>query len=491
ITSMEFRTLHRNGTWRYIDITAKNLLHDPFVQGIVVNYRDTEERKRAEEETRRLNAELMEANALLEEEITEHRRAEEEIRRRNRELAALNAIAASVSRSIDLDQVLNDALGTTLEVLRIEHGAIGLLDKETGKLILKATRGTDPELVNAMSPIPLDETAFQFVSTMERPLFIDSFWEWVQLLGAESILRTRLHPLKSAIVVPLTVRGETQGLMCTFTLGERIFNEEEKGLMATIGHQVSIAIENAQLLGTASRAKALEELDTLRTALLASVSHELRTPLCSIKGLASTLTQTDVHWDDETQRDFLRTIDRESDILTHIIEDLMEMSQMEAGIMRTEKRYTTISAVFNQVSNQITRLTPKHRFEARIPQGFPQIYADEVRIGEVITNLVSNATAYSDEGTAITLDAECIDGQIVVSVTDQGIGIAEEHLDKIFDRFYRLDSGVKRRRGGTGLGLAICKGIVENHGGKIWVESTVGKGSRFRFSLPVSDGQPA
>jgi len=230
--------------------------------------------------------------------------------------------------------------------------------------------------------------------------------------------------------------------------------------------------------------------DLLRTELLASVSHELRTPLTSIKGLASTLTQEDVEWDSETQKDFLKIIDRESDILTHIVEDLMQMSQMESGIMTMHKSPSSISAVASQLSDHLKELMRNHEFEMNIPQGMPQIYADQIRIGQVITNLVSNAASYSEEGTRITLKAKSQNGSIVVSVSDQGIGIANQHIDMVFDRFYRLESGIARRRGGTGLGLAICKGIVEGHDGKIWVESKLGEGSKFSFSIPILQDAP-
>lgn len=237
----------------------------------------------------------------------------------------------------------------------------------------------------------------------------------------------------------------------------------------------------------AARARALEELDHLRTALLASVSHELRTPLTSIKGLASSLLQPDVHWDQQTQREFLTAIDQASDRLTHIVDDLMDMSQLEAGIMRMERTRSTISAIVKQLGDQLREITRTHIFETHVPPNLPVVYVDEVRVGEVITNLVSNAAAYSDEGSRIVLAAERRDDEIVVTVSDEGIGIPKEHLEKVFDRFYRLESGAMRRRGGSGLGLAICKGIIEAHGGRIWAESQLGKGSTFGFSLPISD----
>ncbi|MDD5093611.1 MAG: PAS domain S-box protein [Dehalococcoidia bacterium] len=235
-----------------------------------------------------------------------------------------------------------------------------------------------------------------------------------------------------------------------------------------------------------ARARALEGLDLMKTALLASVSHELRTPLTSIKGLASTLLQPDVTWDLQTQQEFLHDIEQAANGLTYIVGDLIDMSQLEAGTMRMENVPSKIPTILNQIHHQLITAARKHTLEIKAASDLPLINCDEIRIGQVITNLISNAASYSEEGTTITLEAKHIGENIEVSVTDQGIGIAENELGRVFDRFYRLETGVTRRRGGSGLGLSISKGIIESHGGNIWVQSQEGKGSRFNFTLPVS-----
>jgi len=237
----------------------------------------------------------------------------------------------------------------------------------------------------------------------------------------------------------------------------------------------------------AARVKSMEEIERLRRALIANVSHELRTPLTSIKGLASTLIQPDVEWDPETQREFLITIDQSADKLTHIVNDLVEMSQLEAGAMKMLKVSCSVADIAAGIITDLEILTSKHRLVIDIPDDLPLIYVDETRIGEVITNLVSNAVAYSDENTRISLEAGQADGMVTISVVDEGIGIPEDQAERVFDRFFRLDKAASRRKGGTGLGLAICKEIMSAHGGKIWVESKPGEGSRFSFSLPVPE----
>ena len=235
----------------------------------------------------------------------------------------------------------------------------------------------------------------------------------------------------------------------------------------------------------ATRAHALEELDRLRGALIASVSHELRTPLTSIKGLASTLIQPDVEWDQETQKEFLITIDQSADRLTRIVSDLLEMSQLEAGMMKMQPCWTSINDVIKDIFSELETTTKNHQLAIDISPDLPLLWVDDTRIGEVLSNLISNAAAYSDEGTTIILSAIQVNDEIIVRIADQGIGIPAEQSERVFDLFFRLESGTARRKGGTGLGLSICKGIVEAHSGRIWMQSEVGQGAEFSFSLPV------
>jgi PAS domain S-box-containing protein len=424
--------------------------------------------------------------------ITKHKQAEEGLIKRNKELTALNTIAQTVSQSTSLDEILNNALDKMLEILNIKNGSIAFFDRESRSFEVKVTRGTESHEIDIFTPVKLEEIGGTKIAQLRKPKFINSIPDSIELMPQNFVNLVRQQRLKSAMYVPLMAKGKVLGEICVFTRGKRIFTLEERELLITISHQISAGIENAQLREEASRASALEELDKLRTALLASVSHELRTPLTSIKGLASTLIQPDIEWDKETQQDFLETINRETDVLAHIVSDLMDMSQLEAGTIRMRKTKSTIASIIDQVSEQLRNTVGNHRFEVKLPVDAPPIYVDEVRIGEVITNLVSNATAYSEPDTRITLETSYLDGKVVTSISDEGIGIPSEHLNKIFDRFFRLESGVFRRRGGTGLGLSICKGIVENHDGQIWVESTPNRGSKFSFILPIAhDSEPA
>jgi two-component system sensor histidine kinase KdpD len=219
--------------------------------------------------------------------------------------------------------------------------------------------------------------------------------------------------------------------------------------------------------------------------LLANILHELRAPLASIKGFTTALLQTDVKWDKKTQRDFLQTIDQETDRVNRLIGDLLDMSRLEAGALKLDKDSYQISEILDSVSRRLITLTEHHELRTVVPDGLPLVFVDEMRIGQVLTNLVENSIKYSRAGSPITIEAQRDGNQVIVSVTDQGEGITAEFLPKVFDRFYQVKGVVSGRKKGVGLGLSICRGIVEAHGGEIWAESWVGEGSRFSFSLPV------
>lgn len=229
-----------------------------------------------------------------------------------------------------------------------------------------------------------------------------------------------------------------------------------------------------------------KEIEQLKDEFIAMVSHELRTPLNHIKGFATTLLQTDVVWDAATQRDFLGSINREADRLTNLVEKILHLSSLEAEGLPMEKEWYQASDLMDGALQRRHNLTVKRQVDLFLSPDLPVLFVDGREIEVVLMNLIENAVKYSDPGTPITLSAERQADQVVFSVADQGLGIPPEYQDHIFERFYRV-TGEGRRAPGTGLGLAICKRIVEAHGGRIWVESTPGVGSRFYFSL-LGDG---
>jgi PAS domain S-box-containing protein len=227
-----------------------------------------------------------------------------------------------------------------------------------------------------------------------------------------------------------------------------------------------------------------KELDAMKSQLLSTVSHELRTPLASIKGFATTLLRDDVDWDDQSRREFLSIIDEESDRLTELISNLLDMSRVEAGALRVEIEPTHLRPLIEETASEFQMMTHTYQFVVKLPSRLPAVMADPRRARQVLRNLVENAVKYTPEGGPVTISARVLSDFVQISVADQGIGIEAEQLENVFDRFYQVDSASTRKVGGSGLGLSICKAIVEAHGGRIWAESKLGTGSTFHFTLP-------
>jgi len=229
----------------------------------------------------------------------------------------------------------------------------------------------------------------------------------------------------------------------------------------------------------------LIELDRLKSELLSNVSHELRSPLTSIKGIVTSLLQKDIELDDETKEMLLSGVSEETDRLASFVTKLLDMSRIEAGTWKPEKASCHISDIIDETFEHLKWVHKNHAFVTDLEPDLPEIYADCSQIRQVLSNLLENAAAYSDEGTQITVRARTVDGEVEVSVSDQGVGIPQEDLGKIFDKFFR-GSQKRQKPGGTGLGLAICQAIILNHGGRLWAESENGHGSTFYFTLPVA-----
>ncbi|MEW6228081.1 MAG: two-component system histidine kinase PnpS [Bacillota bacterium] len=229
----------------------------------------------------------------------------------------------------------------------------------------------------------------------------------------------------------------------------------------------------------------LRRLEQVRTDFVSNVSHELRTPVTSIKGFVDTLLDGAME-DRETLHRFLEVISREADRLAQIISDLLELSRLESRGSEIRKSPVALRSVVNAALGIVQdRAKARNiRIDVEIEPDFPRVPGDEDLLVQVFVNLLDNAVKYTQEGGNVKVSASRDDGTTRVDVSDTGIGIAPEHLPRVFERFYRIDRARSRQLGGTGLGLSIVKHIVERHGGTVSVSSTPGKGSTFSFTLP-------
>lgn len=232
-----------------------------------------------------------------------------------------------------------------------------------------------------------------------------------------------------------------------------------------------------------------KEIERMKSDFVATVSHELRTPLTSILGFSKTLLRTDATFSEESRETFLSEIVREGERLARLIEDVLSVSRIEAGSLRLDLKAVDFSPVVNDVVRNVSKLTSIHNFVINVPEGMMPAMADADKLHQLLLNLIVNAVKYSPDGGDVVVSAGQEEDKIRVMVMDQGVGISEEHLPHIFERFYRADIRNRQGASGTGLGLYVSKKLVEQMEGKIWVESELGKGSRFYFELPVAHAE--
>jgi signal transduction histidine kinase len=225
------------------------------------------------------------------------------------------------------------------------------------------------------------------------------------------------------------------------------------------------------------------EAEELKSTFVSVVSHELKTPVALIKGYVSTLRREDASWDREIVQDSLAVIEEEADHLTALIEDLLDASRLQAGALSINLSDVDLSALARRIAERFQAQDKRHSIQVMLPVNFPIILADEDRLAQVLSNLISNAIKYSPNGGVITLRGQIHPEQVVICISDQGPGIAAGDIPYIFDRFYRA-TDASRTTKGAGLGLYLARAVVEAHGGRIWVDSMSGEGARICFSLP-------
>ena len=231
----------------------------------------------------------------------------------------------------------------------------------------------------------------------------------------------------------------------------------------------------------------LRRLERVRQDFVANVSHEFRTPLTAIQGFAETLLAGALE-DPGNRRRFVEIIREHATRLARLTEDLLKLSRIEAGQLKLEFRPVSVTELIESCveTAQLKAVPRRLALHVRLPNELPTVRGDANSLQEVLQNLLDNALQYTPAGGKIEVSAVCSDGRVVVTVADTGIGIPQVEQERIFERFYRVDAARSREAGGTGLGLSIARHIVAAHGGRLWVESAVGEGSRFHFSIPVT-----
>ena len=289
-------------------------------------------------------------------------------------------------------------------------------------------------------------------------------------------------------VMRLLIEDDPRLLMAGNSLGvDQERSDPRTAFFWTFLDQATSIIERARLRQESLQIELLQRTDKLRAALLSSVSHDLRTPLSSIKAAASSLLQEDVQWDEEARRSFALAIESEADRLNRLVGNLLDMSRIEGGALKPEKEWYPVDELIHDVLGHMQPILQGRVVQTHLPDDLPPVELDYLQIDQVLTNLIENAVRHTPPETPIEVSAQREGEQMVISVADRGPGIPDKDKVHIFDKFYRV-LGTPRGTG-SGLGLAVCKGLVEAHGGSIWVEDRENGGAIFRFTLPIGKSE--
>jgi signal transduction histidine kinase len=428
---------------------------------------------------------------------------------RNRELERLRHLAATLLAGSDLKHLLHEIGEAAVDLLEAESGGVTLIVEE-GRF-LKVAAATGPLEVTLGRLIPIDESLLGWVVTHGTPLVSNDMGEdprSYRVPGLGMVLRT-------VAIVPLRSAGVIIGTISVYNRRDgRPFGDHDLQLLQTLGDQVVVGLDRATVLEESQRSERalaaknaeLRRATRLKSEFLANMSHELRTPLNAIIGFSDLLLAGGAGDLEEQQRDYLEAVLRNGRHLLALINSVLDLSKIEAGRMTLTLARTDLrEAITGAVADTASLRSAKHQeCTLQLEESRLEVVADSVRVRQVLFNLLSNASKFTPEGGTIRLSAirtraplpipaervgderRVVSQEVVwVSVTDTGIGIAADDMDKLFQEFTQVDSSPSRQAQGTGLGLALSKKFVEMHGGRIGAESVPGRGSTFWFMLPT------
>lgn len=401
-------------------------------------------------------------------------------------LARLQSISGELASARTPEEVADDFFAHAVPAMDGDRGWIGLIDKGVGALRTLAHRGYDSGSLNSFSTIRLDEKlpATEAARTGE-PVWIQGPEEY-QRRFPELAARSPKLGSRALVALPLQAEGELLGVAAIAFMKERAFGLEDRVFVDLVARELSRALDRVQHLDQAREAR--EEAEQAAKALeevLAVVAHDLRNPLNLVKTNAVLLREGAAVPEGKRDR-FLEMMGDAADRMEGLISDLLEVSRLEAGKLPLERKEVELGTLVRRALETLEARAEERgvTLSLRTDDILPPVYIDPGRVHQVIDNLVANAIRFSPEGGEVTVAVTAKANALVVAITDCGPGIAREDQAQLFERFWQAAGS---EAGGSGLGLTIAKALIEAHGGAIGVESEVGKGSRFFFTVPRSD----
>jgi len=409
-----------------------------------------------------------------------------ELARSVEETNVLREVGQAVTSTLDLQTVLTTIVAHAVELSGTDGGMIFEYDEQSEEFILRATHGMEEELTKALraNPVRLGEGAVGGAAVARKPIAFPD----IESDTYEPRLRSLLTQFgfRAILNVPLLREDRIFGglSVCRKSPGE--FPQQVVDLLQTFATQSVLAIQNARLFQEIEeKGRQLEIASKHKSQFLANMSHELRTPLNAIVGYTELILDSIYGEVPEKIRNVLKRLDKNGRHLLGLINDILDLSKIEAGPLTPSLSDYSMKEVAQAAVSAVEGLAieKKLTLKVAVPADLPPAKGDAQRITQALLNLVGNAIKFTEAG-EVRLEVSAADGVFLVSVADTGLGIAEADQQKIFEQFQQAEGSSTRVKGGTGLGLAIAKRIIELHGGRIWVESSLGQGSTFRFTLP-------
>ncbi|HPZ09452.1 MAG TPA: ATP-binding protein [Candidatus Eremiobacteraeota bacterium] len=384
--------------------------------------------------------------------------------------------------SLDIEEVLNTVIDKVIEVFEGERGFVMLYNKETEKLEIMVARNMDKQNISELDLSISMSVANKVFNTGESILSTNAMND--PSIRSKSII---LHDIRSVLCVPIKLKEEAIGVIYTDSrMMYGVFDPQEQNLLTTLANQAATAIENARLYKQVSdNFKKIQELEEIKNEFISIISHELRTPIVPIKGYIYTLKQYAEVLSQEERTEILDTIDGRVEHLSRLINDLLTVASIETEkSMRLFKEVIDITQLIKDTIKPLKKKYLLHNFVLNIYEPL-KLEVDITKLSHALYHIMDNGAKFSPDGGDINICINKNKTSIEINIKDQGIGIKEEHLEKIFDKFYQVDASSTRSFEGMGTGLYIARSIVEAHKGFITVESTVGGGSTFKVILPV------
>lgn len=407
-----------------------------------------------------------------------------EMQRTMRQLGQLIEISLVLNSTRNPESLLQNIIDIATDLMECEAVSILLYDEDEEKLRFSASSGSDPEEL-AKIPVPLDSSIAGEIFTQNKTMIINNADEDSRLfkqVGEEVEFVTR-----SLIGVPMRIKDKVTGVLEALNKTEGSFNNDDIDILSIIASQAAVAINNARLVQSLREAYSeLSKIHKIKSDFMAIASHELRTPLIHVLGYAEML-QEDV---DEELSGMADMVMKSALKLQSLVQDMTNMNLLEVGSQELTLQKIPIQQMaaksYQEMSNQIE--AKGHTVNLKLPKEPIMINADPDRLEQAFHNVLNNAIRFTPDNGVIEIKAFTDSGKAMVSIKDNGEGIPEDQLERIFDQFYQVASHMTRTQGGLGLGLSIARGLVKLHHGKVWVESAgVDQGATFYIAIPLAE----